>query len=180
MVLVVGWLAWGQAAAAQDLDRCAPADRFLTEQLAMVTRLDPDTLDDWRTHQSLAACRVTAAAARTTTLRLAARMFYDVLRDAGWSRTPNPHDSPNESSLRMRLDETDCLFNVYQGILLGTESEIEVTNAVADQLRPDEEFYNVLVICMPAMEVPLLGREPPPSRPAPDRLAVTSRPWPPS
>ena len=60
-------------------------------------------------------------------------------------------DSPNEASLRFRLGETDCLFNVYQGILLGTDSEIEVTDAVST--LPGEELYHVLVLCVPAMEV---------------------------
>ena len=82
--------------------------------------------------------------------RHAARVFYEKVRGAGWTRTPDPRDSPNEASLRFRLGETDCLFNVYQGILLGTDSEIEVTNAV--ETRPGDELYHVLVLCVPAME----------------------------
>lgn len=138
--------------AAQEMDRCADANRFLTTRMAMVTRIDADTLDDWRTHQRLEACRITAAGMRRTALRAAARRFYDELRTAGWSRTPNPHDAPNESSLRMRLDQTDCLFNVYQGILLGTEAEIEVTGAL--ETRPGDESYHVVVICIAALDAP--------------------------
>lgn len=150
--IVLAWVvcvAGVASANGQERDRCDPADRYLTETLGMITRVDPDTLDDWRTHQRLPACRITAAGVRRSSLRVAARMFYDELRAAGWTRTPNPRDSPNESSLRMRHGQVDCLFNVYQGILLGTEAEIAVTNAVAKQ--PGEEFYNVLVICVPAL-----------------------------
>ncbi len=115
----------------------------------MVTRVDADTLDDWRTGMRLAACRLTAAGTRTRPLAVVARVFYERLRQAGWTRTPNPADAPNESSLRFRLGETDCLFNVYAGILLGTPSEIEVTSAVVRE--GGEEIYHVLVQCVPAM-----------------------------
>ncbi len=148
--LVLRYGAGVPVVAAQEDGRCAPADRFLTEELVMVTRIDPDTLDDWRTGKRLAACRITAVGTRKTTLAVAARVFYEKVRAAGWTRTPDPRDSPNEASLRFRLGETDCLFNVYQGILLGTDSEIEVTNAV--ETRPGEELYHVLVLCVPAME----------------------------
>ncbi len=136
--------------AAQEEPRCAPAERFLAEELVMATRIDPDTLDDWRTGKRLAACRITAAGERRTTIAVAARVFYEKVRAAGWTRTPDPRDAPNEASLRFRLGETDCLFNVYQGILLGTDSEIEVTNAVETQ--PGAALYHVLVQCVPAMD----------------------------
>ena len=135
---------------AQEEERCAAANQFLTEELHMATRIDPDTLDDWRTGQRLAACRITAAGARRTSLGATARVFYDRVREAGWTRTPNPEDAPNEASLRFRLDDTDCLFNVYQGILLGTDAELAVTDALV--MQPGEELYHVLVLCVPAME----------------------------
>ena len=149
-VLLLRYGAGVSVVAAQEEGRCAPADRFLTEELAMVTRIDPDTLDDWRTGKRLAGCRITGSGTRRTTIAVAARVFYEKVRAAGWTRTPDPRDSPNEASLRFRLRETDCLFNVYQGILLGTDSEIEVTNAV--ETRPGDELYHVLVLCVPAME----------------------------
>ncbi len=136
-------------AEAQEESRCEAADRFLTDDLNMVTRTDPDTLDDWRTGKRLAACRITAAGTRRTSLATTARAFYEEVRASGWTRTPNPDDSPNEASLRFRLGETDCLFNVYQGILLGTDSEIFVTNDI--EMQPGEDLYHVLVLCIPAM-----------------------------
>lgn len=136
--------------AAQVDERCEPAQRFLVEEVGMETRVDRDTLDDWRTGKRLEVCQVTAAGTRSTTLQTAARVFYEQLREAGWTRTPDPRDAPNEASLRFRMDETDCLFNVYQGILLGTEAEIAVTNALVRQ--PGDGVYHVLVRCMPAME----------------------------
>ena len=149
--------AWGSPSplAGQDLERCDPANRFMTGELSLVTRIDPDTLNDWRTHRTLPACRITAAGARRASLRIAARIFYDRLRDAGWTHTPDPRDAPNESSLRMRYGDTDCLFNVYQGILIGTDAEIEVSNAVETQ--PGEALYHVLVQCVPAVDLPPMG-----------------------
>ena len=151
-IIMLALILWSgvSEAAAQTEARCAPADRFLTAELDMVTRVDRDTLDDWRTGTRLAACRITSAGARSTTLAATARVFYERVRAAGWTRTPDPRDAPNESSLRFRLGETDCLFNVYQGPLLGTASEIDVTNAV--EVRPGDALYHVLVLCMPAME----------------------------
>ena len=121
----------------------------------METRVDRDTLDDWRTGKRLEVCQVTAAGVRLTTIQTAARVFYERVREAGWTRTPDPRDAPNEASLRFRLGETDCLFNVYQGILLGTDSEIAVTSALETQ--PGEDVYHVLVQCMPAMEARARG-----------------------
>ena len=154
IVIVLALVLWSgvgvSPVAAQEERRCAPAERFLVQEFSMVTRIDPDTLDDWRTGKRLAACRVSAAGTRKTTIAVAARVFFEKVRANGWARTPDPRDAPNEASLRFRLGETDCLFNVYQGILLGTDSEIEVTNAVERQ--PGEELYHVQVVCVPAME----------------------------
>jgi hypothetical protein len=136
--------------AAQQEERCLRAEQFVVDELGMTARVDPDTLNDWRTGKRLAACRITAAGARRSSLAVTARIFYEKVRAAGWTRTPNPADSPGEASLRFRMDNVDCLFNIYQGILLGTDSEIDVTDAVARQ--PGEELYHVLVLCVPAME----------------------------
>lgn len=141
---------------AQEELRCVEAERFLTQQLLMVTRVEPDTLDDWRTSQRLPGCRITAAGARRSSLAVAARVLYEKVRAEGWMRTPDPRDAPNESSLRFRIGETDCLFNVYQGILMGTDAELAVTGAV--ERRPGEELYHVVVWCLPAMEVQGSGK----------------------
>jgi len=136
--------------AAQDQARCEPARRLLVEEFGMETRVDRDTLDDWRTGKRLKGCQVTAAGVRQTPIQTAARVFYEKVREAGWTRTPDPRDAPNEASLRFRMGETDCLFNVYQGILLGTDSEIAVTSALG--MQRGEAAYHVLVRCIPAME----------------------------
>ncbi len=75
-------------------------------------------MGDLRQGKRLQVCQVTAAGVRRTTIQAAARVLYEKVREAGWTRTPDPRDAPNEASLRFRMGETDCLFNVYQGILL--------------------------------------------------------------
>ena len=102
---------WAPACREQQLNeegRCALAERFLIEELAMVTRIDGDTLDDWRTRKRLAACRITGVGTRRTTIAVAARVFYEKVGAAGWARTPDPRDAPTEASLRFRLGETDA------------------------------------------------------------------------
>ncbi len=136
-----------QGATAQDLSRCAVAESFMSDRLGMVTRVEVDTLDDVRTGKTLPACRITAAGERRSSPAAAAREFFERLRSGGWERTPDPVDAPNESFMRFRLGETDCLFNVYSGILLGTSAELEVSNAVAQTAGA---YYNVLVQCIPA------------------------------
>ena len=59
--------------AAQNQTRCEPAQRFLVEEFGMETRVDRDTLDDWRTGKRLEVCQVTAAGVRLTTIQTAAR-----------------------------------------------------------------------------------------------------------
>ena len=149
LILLSVWYVAAVPGVAAQQDRCAPVTAFLNGEQQMVTRVDADTLHDWRTGMTLDACRVTAAGTRTRSLRVVARAFYERLLEAGWTRTPNPADAPNESSLRFRLGRTDCLFNVYTGILLGTPSEIEVSSAVVRDVG--ERVYNVLVQCVPAM-----------------------------
>jgi len=144
------------AASARQAERCEAANRFLVQDRGMVTRIDPDTLDDWRTGQRLAGCRITAAGIRTGSAGATARTFYQRLRTAGWERTPDPQDAPHEASLRFRRDETDCLFNVYEGILLGTESELAVTGAVGAR-RGRGEVYHVLAVCVEAKAAPPPG-----------------------
>lgn len=134
------------------VDYCVGAERFLSDRLAMVTQTERDTLDDWRTGRRMEGCRVTAAGPRTGRLQQMAERVFASLRDEGWTRTPDPADAPNESSLRFRKDEVDCLFNVYQGILLGTPAEIAVTTEAAE--KTGERVYNVVVICVPAVETP--------------------------
>jgi hypothetical protein len=157
MIAGAGSLAAVMAAAAitarlnaQDLARCRAAERFLVEQAGMTAVSSPDTLADWRTRKTVAGCRVTAAALTSRTLAAEAATFYHRLRSAGWTRTPDPRDAPNESSLRFRLGETDCLFSFYSGTTLATREEIQVNNAMVP--RPGEARYNLLVVCVPAMD----------------------------
>lgn len=129
--------------------RCADARRFLEETMGMAAITEPDTLDDWRTHKRLPACRVTAAGTTTRTVADEAAHFYETLGSAGWTRTPEPRDAPNEASLRFRRADTDCLFNVYTGGLLGTDAELAVDARrvpLAGEVR-----WNVLVLCTEAL-----------------------------
>ena len=143
-------------AAAQERERCIPAERFLSEEMGFVVLTEPDTIDDWRTRQRVPGCRVTAARIATRSLGAEAEAFYETLRQSGWTRTPDPRDAPNESSLRFRLEQTDCLFNVYAGPIMGTPAELEVSTAVVP--GPGERRFNMLVQCMPAMTAAPRGR----------------------
>jgi len=140
----------GVAPSTQEVDRCAPAERFLAAELGMDTVVEPDTLDDWRSGRALPACRITAAGTTGRKLSDAAADLFRRLRRAGWRRTPNPADAPGESSLRFRLGETDCLFNVYSGVLLGTRAELEVSGAAVPEAG--ERRLNVLVLCSAALD----------------------------
>jgi hypothetical protein len=111
----------------------------------------------------LEVCQITAAGARRTTLQTTAREFYEKVRAAGWTRTPDPRDAPNEASLRFRKDETDCLFNVYQGILLGTESEIAVSNALPrergeDMYRRSLPLIGTTVVLLVGLSTEVMGQ----------------------
>lgn len=111
----------------------------------MVAVTEPDTLDDWRTHEHVAGCRITAAGVTRRRAPEEARDFYDRLRDAGWVRTPDPRDAPSEASLRFRKDGSDCLFNFYTGGILGTEAESVVDDATVP--GPGVRRVNFLVLC---------------------------------
>ena len=130
---------------------CSDADRHLVGQ-GMVTVVELDTIDDWRTDRLVEGCRITAAGVTRRSLRTEARLFYDGLREAGWSRTPDPQDAPNEASLRFRFEGSDCLFNVYSGGLLGTDAELSVDDQAVP--GPGELRYNLLVLCTPAVDLP--------------------------
>jgi len=129
---------------------CEDANAFLGASLAMTSRVAADTFNDWRSGERLAGCRITASGVSPLSPREQAEYFYEQLRAAGWTRTPDPRDAPNEGSLRFRMREADCLFNVYQGMVLFTEDEIEVSNAVMP--GPGETRFGVFAMCMPVME----------------------------
>jgi len=149
-LLLVGPLLAPGARSGQEEIHCREAHRFLVETVGMAARTESDTIDDWRTHHTVAGCRVTAAGVTTRTPQAEAERFYETVRSAGWTRTPDPRDAPNEASLRFRWDGSDCLFNFYTGGLLGTEAELAVD---AERVPgAGESRYNVLVLCMPAME----------------------------
>jgi hypothetical protein len=142
-------LALSASPAAPDTSDCAAAARFLRKDRSMAAVVEPDTIDDWRTGKRVAGCRVTAAGATTQTVRAEAVRFYELLRAAGWSRTPDPRDAPNEASLRFRHEKSDCLFNVNAQALLMTDAEFKVTDAVIP--KAGETRYHLFVMCMPAM-----------------------------
>ena len=142
-------LALPACARAQDEIHCRDAHTFLVDVVGMAAVTEPDTIDDWRTQQMVPGCRITAAGLTTASPRATAERFFEQVREAGWTRTPDPRDAPNESSLRFRLDGSDCLFSFYTGGLLGTEAEWTVDDARVP--GPGEERYNFLVMCTPAM-----------------------------
>lgn len=137
---------------------CTDAQGFLSDEIGMATVVEPDTVDDWRTGQRTAGCRVTAAGLTTRALPDEARVFFDRVRAAGWSRTPDPRDAPREASLRFRRADVDCLFSFYSGGLLGTEAELRVDDARVP--KSGEGRYNLLVLCVPAAD-PGGGHTPP-------------------
>ena len=134
--------------AAGQVSHCLEAARFLGEDRGMVIITAPDTIDDWRTGKRQPGCRVTAAGLTQMPIAEEAVRFYEQVRRAGWTRTPDPRDSAGESSLRFRKGESDCLFNVYESALLGTEAERKV--GIATRPRPGGSRYYVLVQCMSA------------------------------
>lgn len=135
--------------AAQQLDLCLEAERFVRDVIGMVSIAEPDTIDDWRTQAMVPGCRVTAAGASTRSSSQIARGFYEVLAESGWVRTPDPRDAPAEASLRYRRNGADCLFNFYdQTTSLNTEAELDVSDAV--YLEQGERLFNFLVMCTPA------------------------------
>jgi len=136
--------------AAQDTALCGDAHAHLEEVAGMAAIIEPDTIDDWRTDQLVPGCRVTASGATSLPQRDVVVEFYEELEAAGWTRTPDPRDAPNEASLRFRRNGADCLFNYYTDGMLLTEAEEEVDNRVP--LIPGQERYNFLVMCTPAME----------------------------
>ncbi len=106
-------------------------------------------MDDWRTRQRTAGCRITAAGASDIGVAREAVRFYERIRAVGWTRTPDPRDAPNEASLRFRHEQSDCLFNVNGEQLLGTKAESRVNRALA--LKPGQVRYQLFVQCVPAM-----------------------------
>src|SRR6478672_8899326 len=86
------------APVAPDSAHCTAAAAFLRGTQHMVAEVEPDTFDDWRTHKRVPGCRITAAGASDLTVRNEAVRLYERLRAAGWTRTPEPRDSPNEAS----------------------------------------------------------------------------------
>lgn len=128
---------------------CTRAAAFLRDDRRMVAEVEPDTMDDWRTHRRLAGCRVTAAGGSARPLAQEAAHFYERVRAAGWVRTPDPLDAPREGSLRFRQGDADCLFNVNGAQLLGTDAEARVNEAL--RVAPGETSYQVLAVCLPAL-----------------------------
>ena len=140
------------------VELCEEAERFVRELVGMVAVSEPDTIDDWRTKAIVEGCRVTAAGATQRSPTDNVRLFYEVLGESGWVRTPDPRDAPNEGALRFRRDGADCLFNYYDSsVSLDTEAELMVINAVP--LRSGERIFNFLVRCTHAAPAAPMGTE---------------------
>jgi len=139
------------AAAAQTETYCVEAQRFLVESRGMSAVTEAATIDDWRTGRRIPGCHVTAAAITTRAAQEEAERFFEAIRAAGWTRTPDPKDSPGEASLRFRKGGADCLFSFYARAMLGTEAERSVSRARVP--GPGEQRYHFLVMCMPAIDL---------------------------
>ncbi len=136
---------------------CEAAERFLSGDRQLATRVEADTLDDWRTRKKLIGCRVTAAGGTLRGAQAEAVAFYERIRAVGgWARTPDPRDAPNEASLRFRTGAVDCLFNVYGPSMLNTDAEDAVD--AARPLKRGEERWHVYVMCTEAL--PAVPRNP--------------------
>lgn len=134
----------------EDLRRCEPLHRVMTETLTMSAETSPDTVDDWRTRRVLPGCRVTAVGSmRREVPGEENQVFYYTLMGEGWARTPEPYDRANEAAIRLRYEQTDCFFTPYQGIRLATEAEFRVNNAFVT--RPGEERYSFMAQCVEAL-----------------------------
>lgn len=155
-ILTLSLLVAALAAQPADTAWCAPAAAFLRDTQHMVVAVERDTIDDWRTAQRLAGCRITAAGASDRGVAREAARLYERLRAAHWTRSPDPRDAPNEASLRFRRDGADCLFNVYEVPRLYTDAEFRVNDAVIP--KDGETRYQVFVMCHRAM--PATARSP--------------------
>jgi hypothetical protein len=167
-----GAMAGARGVAAQDTMRCAAAAQFLREQRRMVAEVAPDTIDDWRTRRRLAGCTVTAAGGTDLDVAREAARLYEAIRAAGWRRSPDPRDAPGEASLRFRMGDADCLFNVNREAMLFTDAETRVNDALV--LPPGAMRYQVYVMCLPALPA---GEAPPADAPGSlDREDASDRP----
>lgn len=128
---------------------CTAAERFLRESQQLVAVVEPDTIDDWRTKKRLAGCKITAAGGTTRGVQPQAVAFYEAVRAAGWTRTPDPKDAPNEASLRFRMEQADCLFNVFGPPMLNTDAEAMVNER--RPLKSGETRWHVYAMCLPAL-----------------------------
>ena len=91
-----------------DSTHCTAAAKFLRGELHMQALVDQDTVDDWRTGKKTPGCRITSVGATDIGVNKEAVRFYERVRAAGWTRTPDPIDAPNEGALRFRWEGSDC------------------------------------------------------------------------
>lgn len=141
-------LALNTVSAPADTVHCIEAARFLRTDLKMQAIIDTDVVDDWRTGKKTEGCRVTAAGATDIGVNKEAIRFYERVRAAKWTRTPDPRDAPSEGALRFRWEQSDCLFHVNREMLLNTMSETRVNERL--KLGAGEVPYYVFVMCVPA------------------------------
>jgi hypothetical protein len=149
MLLPFALLLAGAALTPVDSTHCVSAATFLRTDRRMIAEIEGDTVSDWRTGKRLAGCRITAAGATEIGVPKEAARLYDRLRAAGFSRTPDPRDSPNEGSLRFRMGPSDCLFNVNSEAMLFTDAESRVNDKLV--VPGNTTRYQVFVMCLPAL-----------------------------
>jgi hypothetical protein len=162
LVAMVWWIVAGQPLSPQPRrlpePLCVGANAFLATEKRLITVVEADTVDDWRTKQRLIGCRITSAGGTARGVQAEAVAFFERLRAVGgWSRTPDPKDAPNEASLRFRSGKADCLFNVYGPSMLNTDAEAQVDSERV--LAAGEVRWHVYVMCLPALEAKPLTLE---------------------
>ncbi|MSR36335.1 MAG: hypothetical protein EXR95_06790 [Gemmatimonadetes bacterium] len=138
------------ASGPENVARCEPLLKMMRETLEMAAEISPDTVNDWRTGRILPGCRVTAVGSmRRENPGEENEVFYYTLLGAGWERTPDPRDRPQEAAIMLRHEGADCFFTPYSGIRLATEAEFRINQAFTT--RPGEFRYSFLARCVEAL-----------------------------
>ena len=150
-VTLTTWVVAAAGVGAQTNQLCEPAREFLVDGFAMLAEVEPDTVADARTGQVLAGCRITAAGGTALSPGETAALLYEQLEATGWTHTPDPRDVPARGARRMRSGGVDCLFAMYKAVTetIGSEAQLRVNRAF-HPYGQDEKF-NVIAQCVPAL-----------------------------
>lgn len=153
-IVAMLWLGGASGVAAQETPGgklCGDAQAFLNDGFGMVVELEVDSIADPRTNLRLPGCRITAAGGTAFDLGETASLLFDQLSGDGWVRTPTPRDMEARGARRLRKDGSDCLFWVYRATVdtIGSAAQVRVNRAFHPYSQ--DQRYNVLVQCVPAL-----------------------------